>query len=172
MPMQVQLATANDAKALSTLMEKSFRDTFSEFNAPDDMDAYCLKNYSEEKQCSEILNSDIVTKLVFVDDVLAGFTQVRPGNSFDSCPLKQPLHLDRIYVGKDFLGTGVGKILFEDALQQAKDLECDGVWLGVWEDNPRAIRFYQKFGFIECGTTSFWLGSDEQRDILMVKEFS
>jgi ribosomal protein S18 acetylase RimI-like enzyme len=41
------------------------------------------------------------------------------------------------------------------------------MWLGVWEENPRAIRFYQKQGFVEFDQHIFQLGEDAQTDILM-----
>ena len=43
------------------------------------------------------------------------------------------------------------------------------VWLGVWEQNPRAIRFYEKNGFVPFDTHVFILGEDKQTDILMKK---
>lgn len=41
--------------------------------------------------------------------------------------------------------------------------------LGVWEHNHRALRFYEKNGFIAFGTHIFQLGNDQQTDILMKK---
>ncbi|TLU67129.1 GNAT family N-acetyltransferase [Thalassotalea litorea] len=167
--MQIRNATPADAWALSKLMEQSFRDTFSEFNTAKDMDTYCAKNYGKNQQTMEIANPDIMTLLAVKNDSLAGFMQLRPGSTFAHCPLGNPLHLDRIYVAKAFLGTGVGKRLFNEMHKIARTLTCDGVWLGVWEHNPRAIRFYLDFGFQQCGSTTFWLGSDKQRDVLMMK---
>ena len=44
------------------------------------------------------------------------------------------------------------------------------VWLGVWEENPRAIRFYEKNGFVAFDKHIFRLGDDEQTDIMMKKK--
>jgi ribosomal protein S18 acetylase RimI-like enzyme len=41
------------------------------------------------------------------------------------------------------------------------------LWLGVWERNARAIRFYQKHGFADIGTQVFRLGTDLQTDRVM-----
>ncbi|MEM9391391.1 MAG: GNAT family N-acetyltransferase, partial [Bacteroidota bacterium] len=43
------------------------------------------------------------------------------------------------------------------------------IWLGVWEYNTDAIRFYERLGFTPFGQHSFILGSDHQTDILMKK---
>jgi ribosomal protein S18 acetylase RimI-like enzyme len=46
----------------------------------------------------------------------------------------------------------------------------DTIWLGVWEFNPRAQRFYEKNGFSFVGKHTFVLGTDPQTDLLMQKE--
>jgi ribosomal protein S18 acetylase RimI-like enzyme len=52
-------------------------------------------------------------------------------------------------------------------LAAATDSDCDYVWLGVWEHNPRAIAFYRKFGFEVVGEHAFMLGQELQRDLIM-----
>ena len=41
------------------------------------------------------------------------------------------------------------------------------MWLGVWERNFRAQKFYRKFSFADIGTHTFVLGHDRQTDLLM-----
>jgi ribosomal protein S18 acetylase RimI-like enzyme len=41
--------------------------------------------------------------------------------------------------------------------------------LGVWENNPKAIAFYTKWGFENVGVHTFVLGSEEQRDFILLK---
>jgi ribosomal protein S18 acetylase RimI-like enzyme len=43
------------------------------------------------------------------------------------------------------------------------------LWLGVWERNPRAIRFYEKQGFRDVGSYLFVLGTDPQTDRVMTR---
>ncbi len=68
---------------------------------------------------------------------------------------------------KDFHGKNVGQILYEKAIQIARQMNADYVWLGVWEENARAIRFYKKNGFVEFDKHIFILGDDQQTDIMM-----
>lgn len=77
------------------------------------------------------------------------------------------LEIERIYVLKEFQGIRVGKILFDKAIEVAKKKNSDYVWLGVWEENPKAIHFYKKNGFLEFDKHIFKLGNDEQTDIMM-----
>ncbi|WP_139145003.1 MULTISPECIES: GNAT family N-acetyltransferase [Sphingobacterium] len=70
---------------------------------------------------------------------------------------------------QDYHGKKVGQILYEKALEIALKKKSIYVWLGVWEENPRAIKFYKKNGFVEFDKHTFVLGEDEQTDILMKK---
>ena len=80
------------------------------------------------------------------------------------------LEIERIYVAKAFHGKKVGQILYEKAIHIAKQMNVAYVWLGVWEENPRAIHFYKKNGFVEFDKHIFRLGDDEQTDLMMKLE--
>lgn len=62
-----------------------------------------------------------------------------------------------------------GQFLYEHAIQIAETNKVNFVWLGVWEENHRAISFYKKNGFVEFDKHIFVLGTDEQIDIMMKK---
>lgn len=79
------------------------------------------------------------------------------------------LEIERIYVLSSYHGGGVGQALYHHAMSVAEDRKASYVWLGVWEHNHRALRFYEKNGFIAFGTHIFQLGNDQQTDILMKK---
>ncbi|MEP6931970.1 MAG: GNAT family N-acetyltransferase, partial [Flavobacterium sp.] len=77
------------------------------------------------------------------------------------------LEIERIYVPKEYHGQKVGQVLYEKAILVAKQKDVDYVWLGVWEENHRALSFYKKNGFVEFDKHIFRLGNDEQTDIMM-----
>jgi ribosomal protein S18 acetylase RimI-like enzyme len=79
----------------------------------------------------------------------------------------RPLEIVRIYACQEWLGRGVGPMLMQACLDEARQRGCDALWLDVWERNPRAIAFYRKWGFKVVGTQGFQLGSDMQTDLLM-----
>jgi len=56
------------------------------------------------------------------------------------------------------------------AVERAKDLNLQYIWLGVWEKNTDAKRFYERHGFVEFGSHEFKMGDDVQTDILMRRE--
>ncbi len=80
---------------------------------------------------------------------------------------KNYLEIERIYVLKEYHGKKVGQLLYENAIKIAKSKNAEYVWLGVWEKNPRAIRFYEKNGFVAFDKHIFKLGNDKQTDIMM-----
>ena len=57
-------------------------------------------------------------------------------------------------------------------IQEARLRGCDSVWLGVWEENLRAISFYKKWGFREVGNHIFTVGNDPQNDFIMELELT
>ncbi|MCV4601022.1 GNAT family N-acetyltransferase, partial [Escherichia coli] len=80
-----------------------------------------------------------------------------------------PIELSRLYSHQKFLGKGVGQRLLEECFRFAGSEGFDVIWLGVWEYNPRARRFYEKNGFRYVGSHIFQLGTDAQTDLLMQK---
>ncbi|GLD98844.1 hypothetical protein PINS_up007562 [Pythium insidiosum] len=93
---------------------------------------------------------------------------VRTGDS-DGRP-EDYLELKRFYVDKQFHGMGIAQLLMDHAMDVIKAKQQNEfrrvVWLGVWEHNVRAQKFYKRYGFHECGEHIFYVGSVEDRDLL------
>jgi ribosomal protein S18 acetylase RimI-like enzyme len=75
--------------------------------------------------------------------------------------------LERIYVAESQKGKGLGKLLIEKALERAAFYQNDWLWLGVWEENTKALTFYKRLGFEPFGNHLFYMGDDPQNDHLM-----
>jgi len=155
----IRRATVEDARALAQLAERTFRDAFAAQNKPEDMDAYIARTYTEELQRGEIQNAAMTTFVVDDGDALIGFAQIKHG--------EDEVELARIYVDRNHHGRGVANELMNAVIDAAKQAGVAKLWLGVWEHNPRAIRFYEKFGFRVTGSHPFLLGSDLQTDLVM-----
>jgi len=74
-----------------------------------------------------------------------------------------------LYVDKPWHGKGIAQDLMDFILTLAKQLGSGQVWLGVWENNLRATSFYRKYAFTEVSEHIFMVGSDPQRDIIMMR---
>lgn len=167
--MFIRRANRSDAKQLSQLAERTFRQTFGAVNAAEDMDLQCQASYGEDIQAAEITNPDRITLLSEDGGRLIGFAQLRWSGAPDCVSARSPGEIQRLYVADDRHGKGIAHDLMNACLEAMKRRGSDVVWLGVWERNPRAISFYRKFGFVEVGDHIFPLGRDLQRDIVMAR---
>lgn len=165
----IRKAEVGDALALARLAERTFRDTFEQSNTAEDMALHCAAQYGEAIQRREISDSDVEVLLCDDDGKLVGYAQLRRGHAPDCVVAKRPLEIQRFYFDKAWHGRGLARELMEAALASGVRDDADQVWLGVWEHNPRAIAFYKKWGFAEVGSHIFPLGTDPQRDIVMVR---
>lgn len=165
----IRLATVHDAKPLAQLAERTFRDTFGAVNTAEDMALYCAASYGDAIQAAELVDPTITTLLCEDAGQLIGFAQLRFGGAPACVAASEPGEIWRFYIAAAWHGQGVAQVLMRACLQHLKRRGCDAAWLGVWEDNPRALAFYRKFGFVAVGEQVFVLGRDPQRDILMVR---
>ena len=163
----IRKADQSDAKKLSEIAERTFRDTFTAMNDAEDVNRYCRATYSESIQAAEISNPHMVTLLSEAEGNIAGFAQLRWGDAPDCVIAESPGEIQRFYVVDAWQGKGIARQLMKSSIDEMKRHGSDVVWLGVWENNSRAIAFYRKCGFAEVGDHVFVLGSDPQRDIVM-----
>lgn len=162
-------AQPSDALPLSRLAEETFRATFAAENSEEDMELHCRRNYGISIQRAEIIDPGMVTLLCAEGERMLGFVQLCWGIPPEDVTGHHPGEIRRLYVVKDAHGTGVAQGLVSTGLDALRERGSDMAWLGVWEQNPRAIAFYRKCGFTEAGSHIFTLGNDPQRDIIMVR---
>jgi ribosomal protein S18 acetylase RimI-like enzyme len=166
----IRQATVADAGLLATLAEKTFRDTFVAENSTTDMNLHCTKNFSAEIQRREILDPNYVTILAGQDGEWVAFAQVRLHSPIHCVRAENPSELLRLYVATQWHGKGIAREVMSEALATAARSGADYIWLGVWEQNPKAIAFYRKCGFSAVGDRVFHVGDDPQRDLVMAME--
>ena len=168
----IRKAVVEDAEMLADLAYKTFWDAFHDHpeNAPDDLAHYMAKAFNVEQVRSELADKNSIFLVAEIENETAGYARLILDNIEPGITAEKPIELNRLYSKQEFLGKGVGARLMEECFALAKNLDCDAMWLGVWEYNPRAQRFYEKYGFREVGKHVFLLGSDAQTDLLMQKE--
>jgi diamine N-acetyltransferase len=169
---KIRRAAIEDAEMLTELAYQTFWDAFHEHpaNAPEDLADYMEKAFNAEQTRSELDDERSIFLILEIDGETAGYAKVMIGNLEDGISAKRPIELNRLYSHQEFLGKGVGQRLMDECFKIAKENDCDVMWLGVWEFNPRAQAFYKKNGFYEVGKHVFQLGSDPQIDLLMQKD--
>jgi ribosomal protein S18 acetylase RimI-like enzyme len=158
-----------DLPALQTIGRKTFVETFAASNSEENLANYLAEGFSAEKLSAELANTYSQFYFAETNGQVLGYLKVNVGEAQSEIQDPDALEIERIYVLKEYYGKEVGQILYKKALSIAHDLSCPYIWLGVWEKNPRAIRFYEKQGFVEFDQHIFQLGEDAQTDILMKK---
>ncbi len=163
----IRKAEPNDASGLARLAEKTFRDTFGADNTSADMDQHCTDTYSAQIQTREILDPNINTFVCEFESELIAYAQLSwlPAPSYVRA--LKPVEIRRFYVDSAWHGKGIASALMDRVREHVAIKNADQIWLGVWEHNPKAQRFYQKMGFLEVGDHVFQLGNDPQRDLIL-----
>lgn len=166
----IQKAEFADLKTLQEIGRASFFETFAESNSEADMQHYLTVQFSLDKLSSELLEINSQFFIAWDRESAIGYLKVNTGEAQTELKEHHSLEIERIYVLNAYHGKKVGQMLYERALEVASSLGKSSVWLGVWEKNPRAIRFYEKNGFVAFDTHIFKMGDDEQTDIMMRKQ--
>ena len=158
---------SNQVYQLQAIGKQTFLETFAEVNSEENMKSYLEKEFAIEKLQAQLNNKDSAFYFATLNDNVIGYLKINFGQSQTELKDNNALEIERIYVLKEFHGKKVGQLLYNKAIQIAKEKNADYVWLGVWEENTRAINFYKKNGFIEFDKHIFKLGNDEQTDLMM-----
>lgn len=168
----IRRATADDAKVLTDLSYTTFWDAFAHHpkNAPDDLAHYMRQAFNVEQIAAELAEPNSIFLIAEVESRPAGYAKLNLDTTEDGITAVRPIELARLYSHQEYIGRGVGQDLMDACFELARSGDHDVMWLGVWEYNPRARRFYERNGFRQVGRHVFQLGSDPQIDLLMQRE--
>lgn len=161
---------AIDATSVDTLRQLSvqtFFETYAAKNTAANMEQYAKQTFSREQLLEEINNPLVEFYFAYQNEELVGYIKINIGTAQTDIKTNDCLEIERIYILNSFQGKNIGQLLLHKAREIARRKQFAYVWLGVWEENPRAFHFYEKNGFTAFGKHSFKLGEDLQSDILM-----
>jgi len=164
---EIRKVTINDLDQLQKIGRQTFYETFASGNTEDNMNKYLDESFSDTKLTTELSDNNAEFYFATLDNNVIGYLKINFGKSQTELQDEKAVEIERIYVLKEYHGKNVGQLLYNKAINIAKQKNADYVWLGVWEENPRAINFYKKNGFVEFDKHIFKLGNDEQTDIMM-----
>ena len=167
-PVGIRRGVVADASVLAAFAARTFAETFADTNTPEDMEAHLARSYGVPQQTAELTNPEMVTLLAEQRGTLLAYAQLRRGPQPACVDAAGAVELQRFYVDRSAHGSGVARLLMTAVNEAAAASGARHLWLGVWEHNPRAIRFYEKCGFVDVGSQTFVLGTDPQTDRVMV----
>lgn len=169
MTIEIKKCTYEDLRALQAISIETFNDTFKDQNSPENMAAYLEKAFHLNQLQKELSNTFSQFFFLYVKDEVAAYLKINMNDAQSEKMGDDSLEIERIYIKTKFQKQGLGKLLYNKAIDIAVEHNIKKIWLGVWEKNENAIGFYENMGFIQTGSHSFFMGDEEQTDFIMVK---
>jgi diamine N-acetyltransferase len=164
---KIQKATIADLEIIQEIGTKTFVETFAETNSSANLENYVQKNFNAAQVASELNNPESIFYLANLGEKTLGYLKLNFGQAQTEIHSLEAMEIQRIYVLKEFHGKKIGQLFLNHAVKIGQQSGVDSIWLGVWENNYKAIEFYNKNDFIEFDTHTFTLGDEVQTDILM-----
>ena len=170
MSIYLQKITKNNVQDLQEVSIQTFTETFKDNNSEKSLNDYLNTAYELTKLEKELENPHSEFYFAYFNNELAGYLKININDAQSEKMGENALEVERIYIKKSFKRRGIGRHLIETAEQLAKKYQKNLMWLGVWEYNPKAIAFYETLGFKVIGAHSFFMGEEEQTDLIMSKQ--
>lgn len=168
--MHIRYANENDLDILLELGKATFYSAFAEHNTVEDMSVYMAEAFTPEIIAADFHNNNILFLIAEIDNDPIGYVKLSWDQRGDYLTGTNPIRLERLYLLDQCIGKGLGGILMTAIIDEARRRGHDTIWLGVWEHNERAIKFYDKWGFKKVGSYVFVLGKDVQNDFVLELE--
>ena len=165
----IKKVAEEDLSLIKDISIKTFTETFSKDNTPEDTNKYIETNFTDEKMLSEIKTSGSQFFIAFLDKKPVAYLKINIGEAQTEKQGNDSMEIQRIYVLSEMKGKRIGSLLMEKAEEEAKKLNIKRIWLGVWEHNDAAIGFYKKKGYKRFSEHVFMFGNDPQTDYLLEK---
>jgi len=162
-------ATPADLASFCEFSRRTFVATYGAFHAPERMARHVAERLNDQRLGEELADPSR-TVLVLAEAqaaVWVGYAMLRSGDGPSEVKAARPVEIERFYVDHAWHGRGLAAPLMAAALDAARATGHDVAWLGVWEQNPRAVRFYEKAGFRIVGRHHYVFDGTPEDDHLM-----
>ncbi len=170
--MQYVPITIQDTEVLQALAIRTYIDAFAHKNKPGVLESYVESAFTKTYLETQLLNKNSFWFFIQINATIVGYLKLNVGTAQTEFQDQNGLEIERIYIDTPYLNKGFGKKAIDFAISQAQKLKKNYIWLGVWEENPNAIRFYKKNGFKITGTHQYDMIAEIQTDYIMQLYFS
>lgn len=160
---------SSEIPKLTELSKKTFVEAFAHQNKESDMEIYVRKAFDKAKIEKEYHHQDTTFYFVLFNQQVIAYLKLNKGKAQSEYFGKDHMEIERIYVLQKFQGNKIGQYMINKSLEIARLNQLKKVWLGVWEKNTKAIKFYESHGFRPFNHHQFLLGKDLQTDVLMIR---
>jgi len=171
-PIYIRPAKLIDINSLVEISVKTFNETFAGQNTKENMEKYINEKFTTSQLLAELNDEQNKFFLAVLNGHVIGYAKLRTSIPPEQINYNRTIEIEGIYVSKAYHDMKVGASLINYCIDNAVENKFDVIWLGVWEHNPKAIKFYERWGFHNFGSHVFILGNDSQTDLLMKKELT
>ncbi len=165
----IRFGVQKDASELTALCRETFYCKWQSNNTEEDLTCYMNEFFNIEKIEKELTDPTINYLLAFYHAQLIGYIKLNRNSAEGDLENLKPIEIQRMYVLEQFIGNGIGREMMNCALEFAVKEKFEVIWLGAWEKNSGALKFYKRFGFDVYGEHQFILGADVTTDLLLKK---
>ena len=169
----IKKALLENSELLATLGHQTFIESHGHSATKTDIDSYAASNYTPRLLQVELEDEKNIYHITYNNNTPAGFSKIILNSPHPLIPLPNVSKLERIYILKRYYNLKLGAKLFAFNLNLSKENEQSGMWLHVWKENHRAIKFYNKRGFNIIGSHDFKISETHSNpNHIMFKEYS
>lgn len=165
-------ASENELNALREICIQTFSETYRHLNTEANFKKYIQTNFSNKQLLKELQDKNSFIYFIKEKNTTIGYLKLNINEAQSENQGSNAIEIERIYTLKEHFGKNAGKMMIAFTIEKGKELKKEFMWLGVWENNTRAIAFYEKHGFIKFDTHIFLFGNDEQTDYLYKRKLT
>ncbi|MCA1625824.1 MAG: GNAT family N-acetyltransferase [Acidobacteria bacterium] len=170
MNLSIRQADVSDKNIICALGVTTFCEAYFEQDESSDLANYVLESFSPAQIEAELNDTDSTFFIAELNGKAVGYAKLRENSTVDCLKNKNAVELHRIYILERAKGKGVGGELMNRCLETARAKGYETIWLGVWEENPAARKFYEKLGFVKVGELQFPYGKTVGTNAVMKME--
>lgn len=167
---EIRTASESDARIVAALSAATFYEAYVETDDPQDLAEYVTTNFSVDNVREHLLDPAVTFFLGAASGRFVGYLKIRRSEPPMCLSGRNVLEIERIYILGRFAGRGLGSVLIDRGLETARAEGFEGVWLGVWNENLSAKRFYENRGFVLAGEMPFEYGDQVFTNEVMVRD--
>ena len=167
MELTFEECTLSDLDKLKEITISTFTSTYGKDNTPENLQKYLDESFGETALIEQLQNEFSEFYFANIGDRTIGYLKLNMGDAQTEMRDSLAIEIERIYVIREYQGNGFGNMFLSAVVDLAKSRNLKYIWLGVWKKNPKAVGFYENFGFKKFKDHNFLLGDEHQTDYLM-----
>jgi ribosomal protein S18 acetylase RimI-like enzyme len=153
-------ATIHDSSLLSRIGSQTLLQSHGHSAPAHVMQSYVSEKFSKDAIAKELSDEKNIFYIIYYDGQAAGYSKIIFNQPLEHIPAKNITKLERLYLLQEYYDLKLGQELLQFNIILSRQNGQAGMWLYVWKENERALRFYTRTGFQIVGDGFFRLTDD------------